>query len=63
MEKESARRADTALDTRRSFRNDSADPVPDGDELVDARWFNPAAVPRDDLNGLASALLRDAGYG
>ncbi len=41
----------------------SADLVPDGEEVVASSWFSPAAIPRDELNGLASALLRDAGYG
>lgn len=39
----------------------SGDPVPDGDEVTDARWVDPAACSSVPLNGLASALLRDAG--
>lgn len=40
-----------------------ADPVPDGDEVMDASWLSPAAIRENELNGLASALLRDTGYG
>ena len=37
-------------------------PVPDGDELSDAAWFAPAALPGLRLSRFAAALLRATRY-
>ncbi|MGH8979878.1 MAG: NUDIX domain-containing protein [Acidimicrobiales bacterium] len=36
--------------------------MPDGEEVTEARWFGGSTLPMGEMNNLAAALLRDAGY-
>lgn len=40
----------------------NGDPVPDGEEVVDASWFSSGSLVTLAPNSLVAALLRDAGY-